>query len=109
MKDMDRKQFPYTKLTRNVIPLQLEPEIWFLFSAAPEFLVHVQLLSNKSGLSTTSSRNEHYLIIKTRFLFRFVHKYFGTIIRYTAIKDNIETSRYKKCKMTLFLNALPYI
>ena len=96
MKDMDRKQVPYTKLTRNEIPLQLEPEIWFLFSAAPEFLVHVQLLSNKSGLSTTSSRSEHYLIIKTRFLFRFVHKYFGKIIRYTAIKDNIETSRYKK-------------
>ena len=63
----------------------------------------------KSGLSTKRSRIEHYFIIKTRFLFRFVHKYFGKIILYIAIKDNIEPSRYKICQMTIFLNALPHI
>ena len=36
---MDRTQFPYTRLTRNVIPLKIELGIWFLFSAAPLMLL----------------------------------------------------------------------
>ena len=57
----------------------------------------------RSGLSTKSSRSEHCFIIKTRFLFRFAHKYFGIIIKYIAMKDIIEASRYEKWQLTIFL------